>query len=313
MAGSVAVPVASLKLAVRATDPDVVASNRCVLHNPYMEPTSTTYAELQVAYDAFNETLFEGVLPPCLLTLQREKRTYGYFSGARFGNRAGQTTDEIALNPEYFAVLPVVEVLQTMAHEMTHLWQSHFGKPGRARYHNAEWADKMESIGLMPSSTGQPGGRRVGDCMADYVIPNGRFAAVVDELLRSRRFGITWFDRFTPPAPLHPVGSASEASGVPQLAYAVPAAEGVAIIPKTPTHAIAKDRSNRIKYTCAGCSLNAWGKPAIRLGCLTCNIELKAVEADPGALEQGERIGRRPHAHRAGRMVPVAPTHRRTS
>lgn len=248
-----------------------------------MLPTSTTYCELQVAFDTFNASLFKGELPPCLLTLQREKRTYGYFSAKRFGTRAGQTTDEIALNPEYFAVVPVVEVLQTVAHEMTHLWQSHFGKPGRARYHNSEWADKMESIGLMPSSTGLPGGRRVGDIMADYVIPNGRFACVVEELLVSKRFGITWFDRFTPQAPLHPVATAAAAAGMPHEAYVVPASEGVQLIPKTPTLATAKDRSNRVKYTCNGCGLNAWGKPDIRLGCVACSIELAPAGADETA------------------------------
>lgn len=258
-----------------------------VLHNPQLMPTSTTYSELQVAFDTFNASLFDGQLPPCLLTLQREKRTYGYFSAKRFGTRAGQTTDEIALNPEYFAVVPVVEVLQTVVHEMTHLWQSHFGKPGRARYHNAEWADKMESLGLMPSSTGLPGGRRVGDIMADYVIPNGRFAGVVEELLTNRRFGITWFDRFTPQTPLHPVATAAAAaaSGIPQEAYAVPASEGVQLMPKTPTLPAAKDRSNRVKYTCNGCGLNAWGKPDIRLGCIACSIELAPAggeETEPG-------------------------------
>lgn len=50
---------------------------------------------------------------------------------------------------------------------MTHLWQYHFGKPGRRGYHNKEWANKMESIGLMPSSTGQPGGDKTGDKMAE--------------------------------------------------------------------------------------------------------------------------------------------------
>lgn len=250
---------------------------RCVFHNTQMRPTSTTYAELQVAYDTFNAALFDGGLPPCLLTLQREKRTYGYFSAGRFGNRTGQTTDEIALNPEYFAVVPVVEVLQTMAHEMTHLWQRHFGKPGRSRYHNAEWADKMESIGLMPSSTGLPGGRRVGDLMADYVLPNGRFAAVVHDLLISKQFGITWFDRFTAAAPLHPVATATEATGMPHTAFAVPAAEGVQVQPKTPTLPTATDRSNRIKYTCSGCGLNVWGKPEIRVSCLACSVELVPI------------------------------------
>lgn len=270
-----------------------------------MEPTSQTYAELRVAYDAFNASLFDGKLPSCLLTLQREKRTYGYFSSARFGNRLGQTTDEIALNPEYFAVVPVIETLQTVAHEMVHLWQAHFGKPGRGRYHNAEWADKMEAIGLMPSSTGEPGGRRVGDIMADYVIPNGRFAGVVDELVRTKRFGITWFDRFTPPAPLYPVASTSTVAGVPPEAFEVPKDEGVATVPKVPAERSA-DRSNRVKYTCPSCSLNVWGKPAIRVGCMECSVELEP--SDGG--QQEHAIGRTVrHAKRSSvgrRMRPNA-------
>lgn len=43
-----------------------------------MKPTVKTYAELQLAYDTFNARLFDGQLPECLITLQREKRTYGY-------------------------------------------------------------------------------------------------------------------------------------------------------------------------------------------------------------------------------------------
>jgi predicted SprT family Zn-dependent metalloprotease len=273
-----------------------------------MLPTKTTYTELQVAFDTFNASLFGGELPPCLLTLQREKRTYGYFSAKRFGTRAGETTDEIALNPEYFAVVPLVEVLQTVAHEMTHLWQSHFGKPGRARYHNAEWADKMESIGLMPSSTGLPGGRRVGDLMADYPIPNGRFTNVVEELLTSRRFGITWFDRFTPQAPLHPVATAPAAGGMPEEAYAVPAREGVQLIPKAPTHALAKDRSNRVKYTCGGCGLNAWGKPDIRLGCMTCCIELAPASVDDSESGLGRAATREYRQRSRGSSRLLLPT-----
>src|SRR5699024_9851145 len=45
-----------------------------------MKPTSEAYDELQIAYDHFNEHLFNNALPQCLITLQREKRTYGYFS-----------------------------------------------------------------------------------------------------------------------------------------------------------------------------------------------------------------------------------------
>ena len=78
-----------------------MARKGCVLHNTYMEPTAKTYSELQVAYDTFNAALFDSALPPCLLTLQREKRTYGYFSARRFGTRSGQTTDLPRLSEEF--------------------------------------------------------------------------------------------------------------------------------------------------------------------------------------------------------------------
>src|SRR5256885_9731093 len=71
-----------------------------VLHNPAMlsatasslasslssaraVPTRETYSELQQAYEHFNQRLFDDALPHCLITLQREKRTCGYFSAAR--------------------------------------------------------------------------------------------------------------------------------------------------------------------------------------------------------------------------------------
>jgi len=93
-------------------------------------PTAQAYAELQAAFDHYNRELFGGELPPCLITMQREKRTYGYFSSERFVHRHDRSkTDEIAINPSYFAVVPLLEVLQTLVHEMVHAWQFHFGKP----------------------------------------------------------------------------------------------------------------------------------------------------------------------------------------
>lgn len=38
-------------------------------------------------------------------------------------------------------------MLSTLVQEMVHLWQHHFGKPGRRRYLNKQWADKMDSLG----------------------------------------------------------------------------------------------------------------------------------------------------------------------
>lgn len=140
------------------------------------KPTMQMYTFVQDAYDFFNDRLFSGQLPPCLLTLQRDNNAMGYFSNNRWqrGKDKG-TVHEIALNPAFFITHRPLELMQTLVHEMVHLWQHEFGKPSHRSYHNREWADKMESIGLMPSSTGEPGGKRTGQHMSDYPIPNGAF------------------------------------------------------------------------------------------------------------------------------------------
>lgn len=123
-------------------------------------PTLKTYDGLNRAYAFFNDRLFAGELPAYLVTLQRAKKAYGYFAGGRFGSKDGKTvTDEIALNPSHFRDRTTEQSLSTLVHEMVHLWQHHFGKPSRAAYHNKEWAAKMHMVGLVPSDTGQPGGK----------------------------------------------------------------------------------------------------------------------------------------------------------
>lgn len=91
---------------------------------------------MQLAYDHFNRTLFNSELPPCLITFQRkEEKVAGYFSHQRFGLIDGSgITDEIALNPVHFKSRGLTDVMQTLAHEMCHLWPAHCGKPTRGRY-----------------------------------------------------------------------------------------------------------------------------------------------------------------------------------
>src|ERR1700761_4480169 len=117
-----------------------------------------TYTSLDAAYEHFNRELFDGQLPPCLITMQRHKGAYGYFHGERFANLDDpeEVTDEIALNPATFAARTPPDILSTLVHEMFHLWQHHHGKPSRSGYHNAEWAGKMRAVGLIPSDTGEP-------------------------------------------------------------------------------------------------------------------------------------------------------------
>src|SRR4051812_48150691 len=147
-------------------------------------PTLTTYKGFNQAYNFFSRKFFAGSLPPCLITMQRKNKTYGYFAGSRFGTRDGQEiTDEIALNPSHFRARTTEQSLSTLVHEMAHLWQCHYGHSPRTGYHSREWAAKMRSLGLIPTDTGEAGGRETGQHVSHYIKQDGPFANVCAELV----------------------------------------------------------------------------------------------------------------------------------
>ena len=228
-----------------------------------MTATDETYAELQAAYSHFNGELFGSELPGCLITLQRRKGTFGYLSHNRFVNREGKMADEIAMNPSYFASRSIEDVLSTLVHEMTHLWQAAFGKPGRGRYHNKEWAAKMKSVGLHPSDTGEPGGKEVGDLMSHFTVDDGPFEHSARALL-TEDFQLSWLDRFPEALPSQTPGSTV---GADLLRIGV----------VEPEPAAPKSKSNRVKFQCAQCGASAWGKPSLNLVCGDCDLALVAA------------------------------------
>ena len=202
-------------------------------------PTRMLYTELQKAYTFFNARLFAGELPPCIITLQRRKNSYGYFSQNRFANiKTSAAVDEIAMNPEYFDTRPVKCVLATLVHEMAHLKQAHFGKPSRGGYHNAEWADFMEGVGLLPTHDGSKTGRRTGQTMTHLIKRGGPFSNAVKSLLKTG-YQLSWADIY-----------------------------------KSDT----KKKETRAKFNCRKCGLNAWAKPRAALICGECNIKLGVVK-----------------------------------
>lgn len=222
--------------------------------------TAATYSAWQSAYNHYNKALFAGTLPDCLITLQRkDHRSYGYFSPDRFGHMVADATyrHEIALNPMKFKSEGVREALQTLVHEMCHLWQHVHGRPTRG-YHNAEWADKMESIGLMPSDTGKPGGARTGSKMADYCITGGPFDKASAALL-AKGWSIDWYDRMNEL----------------QQGVLVSAVTGLPVAPSDAAPA-KPNRTNRVRYTCGHCNARAWGKPGLRIMCGVHFVEMRA-------------------------------------
>jgi len=228
--------------------------------------TASEYGTLQNAYDYFNRALFGGGLPQVLITLQRRAHALGYFSPDRFQHR-GETDEqvhEIALNPNGFAGKTDEEILSTLVHEMVHVWQQEYGHPGRGRYHNREWAHKMYGIGLVPSSTGKPGGAITGDSMSHYALEDGPYLTACREFLKCCR--LVWESAADAD---HDSGAEDETTGVTK--------------PQT-----------RAKFTCPNCGLNVWAKPSALVDCHSCSAEAgEHIPLLPDSTRQPETEGSR--------------------
>jgi predicted SprT family Zn-dependent metalloprotease len=208
-------------------------------NNPPLVPTDETYEPFKKAFHFFNDRLFGGTLPDCLITLQRKKRALGYFSPQRFEHRGSKAlTDEIAMNPDYFVGESDKEILSTLVHEMAHLWQQHFGKPSRGGYHNKEWAEKMDDIGLAPSSTGADGGKRTGQRVSHYIVAGAQYDRACTEFLTSGAT-IAWVS--------------------------------------VPVLKVSKS-GKRTKYACPRCGTHVWGKSGLSINCKPCDEEMEGHE-----------------------------------
>ncbi len=226
-------------------------------------PTAEAYGHWQSAFAFFNDRLFApafgSALPNALITLTRHPGALGYFCAGAFADGEGAVAHEISMNPSYFAARGDAESYATLAHEMCHLCRHVYGALNRkggtgvGGYHDAVWADIMERIGLMPSHTGGPGGRRTGYAMTHYVIEGGPFDLACRELLVAGHT-INWRDAQTGDG--GPMGPGDPPS----------AAAGGARQPK----------NTRTRFVCCVCDLRAWSRASAKLSCNDCNLPLIA-------------------------------------
>ena len=215
------------------------------------DPTGAIYQQLKVPYVYFNKTLFSGELPDCVLTLaHNSKRTLGYFRPFGFKHRNGTFTDEIAMNPRVFLVDDLAYVLSIIVHEMAHQWKFHALGPEnwKGGYHCKAWGQKMDALGLPPSNTGRPGGKRTGYQMMHYIEKDGSFDLACQVLL-DQGFAMDW-------------GFAQQ-----QIINRKHNPEGTK-----------KSSKNKCKYTCGSCGLNIWAKPGVKVSCIPCSTVLQEAE-----------------------------------
>ena len=212
--------------------------------------TEQQYQMLSSAYKFFNKNLFANQLPDVMIVLNRKsEKNFGYFHAGQFVERQGEKKkkdvkryDELSLNPDKFFSHPDMELMQTIAHEMTHAWQFHCTKKQpRGGYHDKVWGKKMEDIGLMPSNTGREGGKKTGQQMMEYVIEGGLFEKFARKFIQANKIKF---------------------GSMPQMT-------------------ISKNRKkNKVTYICPSCSMKVWGKPNININCGDCDEQMTSEEVE---------------------------------
>ena len=221
-------------------------------HGPAPPVPSRIYEGMFQAYDFFNPRFFNGDLPPCLLTLQRSRTAKGFFAAGRFVdvNDPRIVIDEIALNPAWLTE-DLRDALGTLVHEMVHCQQRCLGKGSLGPYHNKAWAEKMVEVGLIPSDTGAPGGKKTGNRISHYVREGGPFDLACAEFLQSNA-AVLFKDK----------RQDTDNDGKVKKRRK-------------------RQAASKTKFTCARCEANAWGKPDLKLVCQPCDEVMQPPEADP--------------------------------
>jgi predicted SprT family Zn-dependent metalloprotease len=236
------------------------------------DPTKDQFAAYRAMWAYFNKVLFAGALSHVILNFSRHARALGFFAPERWRNVGDEVTHEISLNPSYLKRTDMKDAVSTLVHEMAHLWRYEQWRaevrntpPGQVKpkpptggYHDVRWADKMESIGLMPSDTGKPGGNRVGYRMDHYIIPDGEFDRAFESMPVEAQLPWT--------------------CGVDE--DALKGKKGKEAKAKAKAEAKEAERKRKLKYSCPKCELNVWGKPGLNLSCNDCDEELR-VEGQP--------------------------------
>jgi len=212
--------------------------------------TRRQFNTLEDLFSYYNEALFDGRLPFCLINLSRHRRAAGFFIADHWTSIDNQPKHEISINPDTLHNGDE-SWHSTLVHEMCHMWQAEFGNPSRYSYHNKEWAEKMVEVGLMPSHTGKPGGKSTGQRMTHYVLNNGPFKRAFQAI------------------------SLNDLNNL-RLPYITNTANWPRT-PKTGDEASSGSQNKsgiKLKYSCS-CGTNVWGKSGLQIKCLQCGSLFK--------------------------------------
>ena len=127
------------------------------------------HADMLISEARFNREFFDGELPPAAISFESDDvRRLGWYllkpDGVALNFR-------ININTKHLASGDQVDVLETLLHEMLHLWEHIGGRVKGGRYHTKKFRDKAEALGIPTDKHGHSLGP----------IPGGLFLALLEK------------------------------------------------------------------------------------------------------------------------------------
>lgn len=135
---------------------------------------SRAVSQLEHIYNTLNTDFFGGELPTPIITVQSKPGTYGHCSTAKIWQRPDGQTYELNIAAEVLNA-PIEETLDTMLHEITHLYCREKGiKDTSGKYHNSAYKAEAERHGLVCYRTERYGwNTKPSDKLVEYALSKG--------------------------------------------------------------------------------------------------------------------------------------------
>ena len=136
---------------------------------------SRAVSQLEHIFNKMNADFFENKLPTPIITVQSSPNAYGHCTVAKVWKKKDGETYELNIGAEVLNY-PIEETLDTMGHEMVHLYCRENGIQECSRggkYHNNKFKELAEKIGLECFKTEKYGwNTKAGDRMIQYALDN---------------------------------------------------------------------------------------------------------------------------------------------
>lgn len=228
--------------------------------------TLEVYSKFQKAIDSIEKVFFLGKdrkkFPKFVFAINNKcKSAVAFVSpNALFDKTDGKKVQYLGVNPRYLN-MGTAYVLQTLCHELCHVYEHAYIHIPRGGYHDKQWHELMISCGLEPvyQNTSKTS-------VSDRIIEGGEFESFVKafEEENPNFFNVVAFTQSVvsrwkesnPESEADEEGATADNADKPVKIY----------------------NRNKIKYICPKCNAKVWGKAGLHVTCSDCGEDFVEEE-----------------------------------